>query len=260
MTSPPASVVRCRQRCRVLDLYGSGDPATLKLVICLEELGIPFSFHELDLSALAQWSPEHRKLAPQGAVPVLVVDELVMTDASIALLFLAESNPSPKLLPSNLVDRYDVQALNDVVDAAFLDSINLLGWHAQTSAEQRTAYAEALARVPERQTRAGWSAVWKDAETDQLRRAREKIAAGLTKLEFVLAERSWLVAASFSVADINAFALLEGLASIAPAELELLSYPRVMAWIERVRHRAAVRGAFESAARTTAGTRYAPPR
>ncbi len=247
-----------RSQVSVLDLHGSGDPATLKLAICLEELGLPYSFHPLDLSALAHWAPAHRKRAPQGEVPVLIADELVMTDAAIALLYLAESNPSPKLLPSNLVDRYEVQALDDVLDAALLTSVNLLGWHGQTDAADRAAYIAALGRVPGRQAPAGWSAVWNDAEFDRLRRAAEKISAGLAKLEAILGARQWLVATSFSIADISAFALLEGL-SATPSFIDGGALPRVAAWLERMRHRPAVRSALAAAGRTGGAPTYAPP-
>lgn len=242
----------------MFELHGSGDPATFKLIICLEELGVPYSYHPLDLDALENWSPSHRRLAPQGEVPLLIADGLVMSDAGIALLYLAESNPSPKLLPSNLVDRYDVQAVDDVLDAALLDSVNLLGWHARTAEPARAAHVAALARVPGRHALAGWSAVWSDAEPDQLHRAGEKIGGGLSRLEELLGERQWLVASSFSVADISAFALLEGLPSLTSRCWDPARFPRVAAWLERMRHRPAVRGAFASPSRVDA-TRYAPP-
>jgi GST-like protein len=246
----------------MLELHGAADPATLKLVICLEEFGLPYTFHPLDLNALAHWAPAHRTRAPQGEVPVLVDGEFVMTDATIALLYLSESNPSPKLLPSNLVDRYDVQALDDVLDAALLNSVNLIGWHAQTDAQTRAAYADALSRIPGRQTLAGWSAVWNDAESDRLRRAQEKIIAGIAKLDAVLGDRQWLVASSFSIADISAFALLEGLPLVAPALLASERHPRVASWLERMHHRPAVRGTLASVAslRPNGAPVYAPPR
>lgn len=158
----------------MLELYGSGDPATLKLVICLEELALPYKFHALDLKKLDQWSPAHRSMAPQGEVPVLVDGARVMSDATIALLYLGESHRQANLVPGDPVGQYDAQALNDVLDAALLDSVNLIGWHRQQDGAARAAFNEALAAVPGRQKAAGWSAVWRDAESDRCRRAEDK--------------------------------------------------------------------------------------
>jgi|SRR5277367_5048604 len=243
----------------MLELHGSADPATLKLLVCLEELGLHYTIRRLDLPSLANWAPPHRSLAPQGEFPVLISDGSVMTDATIALLYLAEGNPSPKLLPSYLVDRYDVQALDDVLDGAFLGSVNLVGWHRQTSPEVRTSFYEALAKVPGRRALAGWSAVWKDAESDRLRRSEEKIVAGLAKVEQTLGERQWLVGPSYTIADVNAFALIEGLSSAMPGVIEEQNRPRLSAWLERIRRRPAVRAALAQACRPDGLTVFAPP-
>jgi GSH-dependent disulfide-bond oxidoreductase len=243
----------------MLELHGSADPATLKLLICLEELGLEYTLHELDLPTLANWAPPHRSLAPQGEFPVLISDGSVMTDATIALLYLAESNPIPKLLPSNLVDRYSVQALDDVLDGAFLGSVNLLGWHKQTSAEVRSAFYEALRKVPGRRALAGWSEVWTDAESDRLRRAEEKIAAGFVKAEQTLGERQWLVGPNYTVADVNAFALIEGLSLAMPGVIGAQNRPGLSAWLERMRRRPAVKTALAQTCRPDGLTVFAPP-
>ena len=87
----------------MFELHGGGDPATLKLIVCLEELGLPYRFIPLDLQRLENWAPAHRALAPQGAVPVLVDGARVLDDATIALLYLADARRSCSLLPSDPV-------------------------------------------------------------------------------------------------------------------------------------------------------------
>lgn len=243
----------------MLELYGSADPATLKLLICLEELQLPFEFHGLDLRKLEHWSPAHRSMAPQGEVPVLVDGDRVMADATIALLYLAESHRQSNLLPSDPTERYDVQALDDVLDAALLSSVNLIGWHRQNDGATRAAFNEALAAVPGRQRVAGWSAVWRDAESDRLKRAEEKIAGGIAKIEAALGTRQWLVGDSFTIADISAFALVEGLPGLMPALVGVAQHAQLSAWAERVGGRPAVRRALKGAGRSSVGTIYSPP-
>jgi glutathione S-transferase len=214
----------------VLELFGSGDPATLKLAICLEELA-----------------------------PVLIDRARVMADATIALLYLAESHHEANLVPGDAVERYDVQALNDVLDAALLGSVNLIGWHRQQDAAARAAFNEALAAVPGRQKVAGWSAVWRDAESDRRQRAEEKIAGGVAKIEAALGMRPWLVGDAFTIADICAFALVESLPALLPGLVDAERTPLLFAWILRMRARPAVRRALTGAGRSHGGTLYAPP-
>ena len=243
----------------MLELYGSGDPATLKLVICLEELALPYKFHALDLKKLDQWSPAHRSMAPQGEVPVLVDGARVMSDATIALLYLGESHRQANLVPGDPVAQYDAQALNDVLDAALLGSVNLIGWHRQQDGAARAAFNEALAAVPGRRKAAGWSAVWRDAESDRCRRAEEKIAGGAAKIEAALGMRLWLVGDDFTIADICAFALAESLPTLMPGLVDAERTPQLFAWILRMRARPAVRRALTGAGRSHGGTLYAPP-
>jgi glutathione S-transferase len=243
----------------VFELHGSGDPATLKLIVCLEELGLPYRFIPLDLQKLENWAPAHRTLAPQGAVPVLVDGARVMDDATIALLYLADIRHNTHLLPSDPVEHYDVQALCDVLDAALLGSVNLIGWHRQRGADARASFTAALAAIPGRQPVAGWSAVWRDAESDRLQRAEEKIAGGVAKIEATLGARQWLVGSDLTLADIGVFAIVEGLPTLIPALVGAARTPRLLAWLERMRARPAVQRAFASAARGAGGTRYAPP-
>ncbi len=242
----------------MFELYGSGDPVTLKLVICLEELSLPYRFNSLDLQKLEHWAPAHRALAPQGAVPVLVDGTRVMDDAAIALLYLADSHPEANLLPAGPADHYAVQASIDVLDAALLASVNLIGWHRQQPAEARAAFTAALNAVPGRQTAAGWSAVWRDAESDRLQRAAEKLDGGVARIEAALGRGPWLVGGGPTAADISAFALVETLPALLPDSIDPGSTPRTWAWLERMRARPAVRRALTSAARGGA-PRYAPP-
>jgi glutathione S-transferase len=242
----------------VFELHGSADPATLKLLVCLEELGLTYQFVSLDLQRLDQWAPAHRVRAPQGAVPVLIDGARVMDDAAIALLYLADGHPLAGLLPADPADHYDVQASIDVLDAALLANVNLIGWCRQQTDDARAAFASALAAVPGRPPVAGWSAVWRDAESDRLRRAHEKVDGGIVRIEQALATRPWLVGGALTAADINAFAMTEGLPTLLPDAVNPQRTPRVCAWLERLRSRAAVRRALGAAGRST-GTRYAPP-
>jgi glutathione S-transferase len=217
-------------------------PDTVKLLIALEEAGTGYETRRVDVAGFDHWSDAHREIAPQGQVPVLVAGGEPMADAQYALQYVGEAL-APGLVPDDPWHWYELQALNQRIDAAIGPSVNLLGWTAATSAEDRAAYRARLAAVPGREKPAGWFAVWADAEAgeDQLANARERIGEALDELEARLEGQDWLVGARFSLADVDAFALVRAVRAVLPQALA--ERPGLGRWLDRVAGREAVRRA-----------------
>ena len=215
-------------------------PDTLKLLIALAETGAAHEAVAVDTKAWAHWSPPHRALAPQGQVPVLVDQGEPMPDSAFALQYIGEAH-GPALVPADPWHWYEVQALIQRMDAAIGPSVNLLGWTAATSADERARHREALAAMPGREKPAGWHAVWADAEAseDQLANARERIGEMLDEFEARLAGSDWLVGRDHSLADIGAFALVRAVRSVLPDSLA--GRPALGRWYDRVGERKAVK-------------------
>jgi glutathione S-transferase len=213
--------------------YGRAVPDAVKLLVALAEAKQGFERVPVD----DPWSPGHRALAPQGELPVLVDGDLVMRDAAFALQYLGEAY-APALAPRDPWLWYEVQALNQQIDGALGPAVNLLGWTAATSADERAAHRARLAAIEGRQKPAGWHAVWADAEAneDQLANARERIEGGLDQLEGLLARADWLVGGAFSIADINAFALVRAVRAVMPGSVA--ARPALGRWLERMESRA----------------------
>ena len=228
--------------------YDAVTPDAVKLIVALGAAGLEFETVPVDTAAYAQWEAPHRGLAPQGQVPVLVDGDLIMAEAAFALQYIGEAH-APALVPADPWLWYDLQALNQQIDGAIGPAVNLLGWTRETNVGQRDAYRARIAAIPHRQKPAGWHAVWADAEAneDQLANAREKVEGGLDQLEARLSEAEWLVDGAFSLADINAFALVRAARDVMPQEVA--ARPAVAAWLGRVEARA---GALDEVA-------FAPP-
>ncbi len=241
--------------------HGEPSADTLKLLIALHELQRPFTSHYVDTARLEQWSAAHRRLAPQGQVPVLVDAGEAMEDCAFALQYLAEAYGEPPLAPRDPRGWYEVQAWNARVDAALTPAVSLLGWTQSTAPAERAAYRAALARVEGRERPAGWFAVLADAEAseDQLANARERIGEMLVEIERALAGTSWLVGERYSIADINAFACAHTLPRLVPERCNAASTPRVLAWLARIGARPAVRTALATRRAAANADAYAPP-
>ena len=56
----------------MIDLYTSPTPNGHKVSVALEELGLPYTVHPIDLAAKVQKEPWFLALNPNGRIPVIV--------------------------------------------------------------------------------------------------------------------------------------------------------------------------------------------
>ena len=84
------------------DLYTAPTPNGRKVSIALEELGLPYTVHVLDLARLEQKTPDYLALNPNGRIPTLVDREegdFVIFESGAILTYLAEK--TGRLLPAD---------------------------------------------------------------------------------------------------------------------------------------------------------------
>jgi glutathione S-transferase len=81
----------------MITLYGSPGTASFSVHWALLELQLDFQIQWLNFEQAEQKSPEYLKLNPNGHVPTLVVDRLVITEAAAILFWLADQHPASAL-------------------------------------------------------------------------------------------------------------------------------------------------------------------
>jgi glutathione S-transferase len=69
------------------------------VLVALEELGVPYETHMVNMLAGEQLGPEYLALNPKGKVPTLVVDGRPMTENPAIHTYLARRYPDAGLLP-----------------------------------------------------------------------------------------------------------------------------------------------------------------
>jgi len=84
----------------MIDLYTAPTPNGYKISIALEELGLAYKVHEIDLSKLVQKEDWYLKLNPNGRIPVIKDNDngTVLFETGAILLYLAEK--TGKLMPA----------------------------------------------------------------------------------------------------------------------------------------------------------------
>jgi len=90
----------------MIDLYTAATPNGHKISIALEELGLPYTVHALDLSKLEQRRPEFLKISFNGRIPAIVdreLDDFAVFESGAILVYLAEK--TGRLMPSDTKGR-----------------------------------------------------------------------------------------------------------------------------------------------------------
>ena len=95
----------------MIDLYGMSSPNIRKVVILLEELGLPYRSIHVAVFRRAQFDPDFTRISPFGKVPVIVdrdADDLTVFESGAILTYLAETYGDGALLPAAGPARYAV--------------------------------------------------------------------------------------------------------------------------------------------------------
>jgi len=92
----------------VIDLYTWTTPNGRKISIALEELGLPYTVHPIDINKGEQYQPDFLKISPNNRIPAIVDRDtgFSLMESGAILLYLGEK--TGKLLPRAVEQRYRV--------------------------------------------------------------------------------------------------------------------------------------------------------
>ena len=141
--------------------------AAYRVRIALNLKGVAYEQKGVDLRTGAQRDPAFLSRNPQGMVPALEADGLVLTQSPAILEWLEETRPEPPLLPSSPADRAAVRAMTALVvcDVHPLNNLRVLKALRETfDADQAAVDA--------------WAGRWIGAGFDALERLVERHGAG----------------------------------------------------------------------------------
>lgn len=89
-----------------MDLYTFGTPNGQKISIMLEELGVPYNVHKIDIMKGEQKAPAYLKKNPNGKIPTLVDGDTIVFETIAIMIYLAEKYG--RFLPLSRQARYNV--------------------------------------------------------------------------------------------------------------------------------------------------------
>ncbi|WP_332680900.1 glutathione S-transferase N-terminal domain-containing protein [Bosea sp. (in: a-proteobacteria)] len=204
-----------------LQLYSLPTPNGVKVSIMLEEIGLPYEPHTIDIGKNETWTPEFLSLNPNGKIPSILDPDgpggkpLALFESGAILVYLAEK--TGKLLPKDPAQRYETLQWVFFQMAAIGPMFGQLGFFHKFAGRE---YEDKRPR---------------DRYANESKRL-------LGVLETRLAGRDWLMGSEYSIADVATLGWVRNLVGFYGAG-ELVEYDRlklVPAWLERGLARPAV--------------------
>ena len=96
------------QQGTMIELYTWTTPNGRKASIMLEEIGLPYNVHSIDISKDEQFKPEFLKISPNNRIPAIVDTDtgISLMESGALMIYLADK--TGKLLPKEGAARYKV--------------------------------------------------------------------------------------------------------------------------------------------------------
>jgi glutathione S-transferase len=192
-----------------MKLYFTPGYCSLAVHIALREAGAVFSLEKVDPTA-----PDFRKINPRAYVPVLELDDGSRhTEAAALLQYVGDLAPGPGLMPAARTrERFEVQQWLTFISSELHKQFSPWLFHKETVDTTRKA-------------------------------VKDKIALRFAELDAHFAANEWLVGREFTVADAYLFAIVNWVPWVG---MNLDAYPKLAAFMERVRARPLVRATLEA--------------
>jgi GST-like protein len=204
-----------------LQLYSLPTPNGVKVSIALEEIGLPYEAHLVNIMKNESWEPEFLALNPNGKIPAILDPDgpggkpLGLFESGAILLYLAEK--TGMLLPSDPAGRYET------LEWVFFQMASIGPMFGQVGFFYRFAGKD-----------------FEDKRPLERYRAESKRLLGV--LDTRLDGREWLMGNDYTIADIATFGWVNTIIGFYGAR-DLVEYDtlkHVPAWLDRGLARPAV--------------------
>ncbi len=187
-----------------MKLYYSPASCALAPHIAATEAGAPLELVKVDLRAhKTETGEDYYAINPRGYVPMLELDDGTrLTEASVLVQVIADTNPAANLIPASGMARVKVQS-----------------WLAFIATELHK----------------GFSSLWDPSAPEETKAsARKRLAMRYEELNRVLGHQQYIAGDTFTVADGYAFTVTNWTRF---HSIDLAPYPNVQAWMARVGQR-----------------------
>ena len=197
-----------------LQLYSFPTPNGVKISIALEELGLPYEAHMVDITRNETWTDHFLSLNPNGKIPAIVDPDrpggkpLALFESGAILLYLAEK--TDRLIPADSASRYET------IQWVFFQMAGVGPMFGQLGFFYKFAGKEIEDKRP-------------------LDRYANESKRLMGVLEGRLKDRQWIMGDEYTIADIATFPWVRTLRDFYQADdvIGFADFPKTIEWLER---------------------------
>lgn len=215
--------------------------ASRRVRLCLEEKGLDYEAHVIDLGKQEQHGAAYLKINPMGVVPTILHDGRPLHESSTICEYLDAAFPGPSLRPA---DPYDLALMRNwirYVDGLITNLIRFNWRHglAKQAAKMTDAELEEMIRnVPSAERKEAWRRAARQPYTEaELDESRGNLLAMLDRMEAMMTDGA-LIGGAYGLADIATAPFVRRIEEeIAPDAFD--SRPKCAGWWEALTARPA---------------------
>ena len=117
--------------------HGWRSSASRRVRLCLEEKGLSYQGHHVDMAAMEHHSPEYLKINPNGVIPTLIHDGRPLHESGTICEYLDERFPDSPLRPEGPYERAQMRNWIRHIDG-LIGNLIIFNWrhHLQKTAQQ----------------------------------------------------------------------------------------------------------------------------
>jgi len=218
--------------------------ASRRVRLCLEEKGLAWEGHVVDMEKMEHHSPEYLKINPNGVVPALLHDGRPLYESGTICEYLDDVYPEPPLRPADAYERAEMRNWIRHADER-IGNLIIFNWvHGLAKTAQKWSdeeLAERLKNIPSKERQEAWIRAARKPYTEEERAAaRARLVQMLDRMEEAMEKTGWLAGTRYSIADIALVPFVKRIEEeIAPGEVTLARHPRVAAWWQAIQARPA---------------------
>lgn len=232
----------------MLELYHHGSSVcAAKVRLVLEEKGLEYQKHYVDILAGEQFAPQFLKLNPKGVVPVLAHDDKVVTESTVICNYLHWISPETRcLVPEDPLVRAQMLYWTKFVDEELHWACGTLTFMASHRYTINRMGPEKVEEFLNNTPQMSLSSDWKERKRRYVTRgladpdARKALLVhemAFKKMQQDLSGSPYLAGNEFSLADVAMIPYVNRIYMLSMLEDWCADKPRVLDWFARMRER-----------------------
>ena len=229
-----------------------GSTCSRKARMTLNEKGVEWESHHIDLHEFENWEPWYVKLHPNGVVPTLDHDGRVVYESNAIMEYIDDRFDGPPLRPDDSWERAQMRVWLDKSEHVLHKNMHLIShnrahahrWEEYEANHGRKELLEKVHNQPDIQRRA-----------DEIHHAEEGIAEStvafsvdrvddqLALMDKALGEHEWLVGGRFSLADMAVLPFVERF-KVNGMDDRVAAKKNLVEWYDKIFARPAIEKAY----------------